>query len=220
MEAHNNIKEYFLQFVKIFNNVLGEPEDKKLPFQKDTHEWLNYFYSSPLFRHIHLEFYKTDKICVLHCNTFPDPKADIPILGFDMIALGNKITGLFFDYTPTLISYSKLDYDLDQLQVKYKSEKRQLPEWANFFSNKFYCVSPLLEELHNIMLDIKNSIDNTYMSLYKDELLRYNLKIEKQNLYCKGQKKNDKTSKALAVEIGEKDAQTFLTDYLFPEINE
>jgi hypothetical protein len=218
MEAHNNIKEYFLQFVEIFNNVFGEPEDKKLPFQKDTHEWLNYFYSSPLFRHIHLEFYKTDKISVLHSNTFPDPRVDIPILGFDMIALGNKITGLFFDYTPVNITYSKLDYDLDRLSTKYKSEKRQLPEWANFFSNKFYCVGPTPDELPSILQDIKTSVKDTYFSLYRDELLRYNSRIEKQNLYCQGQKRNDKTSKALAAEIGEDNARKFLTDYLFPEI--
>jgi hypothetical protein len=56
------------------------------------------------------------------------------------------------------------------------------------------------------------------MSLYRDELLRYNLKIKKQNLYCEGQKKNDKTLKALAAEIGEKDAKLFLNNYLFPEI--
>jgi hypothetical protein len=219
MEAHNKIKEYFLELVEVFDNTFGKTENKKLTFQKDTHEWLNFFYKSPLFRHIHLEFYKTDKICVLHSNTFPDPRADIPILGFDLIALGNKITGLFFDYTPTFVTNSKLDYHLDQLQIKYKSEKRQLPEWANFFSDKFYCVVPTSDELPFIMQDIKNSISSTYMSLYKDELLRYNLKIKKQNQYCQGQKKNDKTFKALTAEIGEKNAHIFLNDYLFPEID-
>lgn len=218
MDSHKLIKEYFTELTNSFNNVFGPPLDKKLPFQRDAHEWLNYFYSSPLYRHIHLEFYKTDKICVLHANTFPDPRIDIPMLGFDMIALGNKITGLFFDYTPTFVTHSKLESDLDRLHTKYKSEKRQLPEWADFFSNKFYCVSPQLEELSNIILDIKQSINN-YFEIYKDELLRYNLRIKKQNTYCQGQKKNDKTFKALTTEIGEKNASLFLNDFLFPEIN-
>lgn len=217
METHNQIKNYFVDLADTFNNVFGAPQNKKLPFQREAHEWLNYFYESPLYRHIHLEFYKTDKICVLHANTFPDPRIDIPMLGFDLIALGNKITGLFFDYTPTFATYAKLEYDLDQLHVKYKSEKRQLPEWANFFSNKFYCVGPLPEELNNILEDVKHSINN-YIEMYKDELLRYNLRIKKQNLYCEGQKKNDKTFKALAAEVGEKNAALFLNDYLFPEI--
>jgi len=217
MESHSKIKEYFLELAETFKSVFGEPKNQRLPFQKDSHEWLNYFYQSPLFRHIHLEYYKTEKICVLHANTFSDPRVDIPILGLDIIALGDKITGLFFDYTPTFAAYSKLDYDLDRLHTTYKSEKRQLPDWANFFSNKFYCVGPLPEELPNIMQDINQSLSN-YFEIYKDELLRYNLKIKKQNTYCEGQKKNDKTFKALAVEIGEKDAKKFLNKYLFPEI--
>ena len=217
METHKQIKEYFVELTDTFNGVFGSPQNKKLPFQREAHEWLNYFYESPLFRHIHLEFYKTDKICVLHANTFPDPRVDMPMLGFDLIALGNKITGLFFDYTPTFATYAKLEYDLDQLHTKYKSEKRQLPEWANFFSSKFYCVGPLPEELNNILEDVKLSINN-YVEMYKDELLRYNLRIKKQNLYCEGQKKNDKTFKALAAEVGEKSAALFLNDYLFPEI--
>jgi hypothetical protein len=218
METHNQIKTYFLELSESFNKLFGEPKNEKLPFQKETHEWVNLFYKTPLFRHAHLEFYKTDKICVLHVNTFSDPRTDIPILGLDIIALGDKITGLFFDYTPTFVTQSKLEYDLDALHVKYKSEKRQLPEWADFFSNKFYCVSPLVEELPSILQDIKNSIEGTYFNICKDELLKYNLKIKKQNTYCQGQKKNDKTFKALAVEIGEKDAKKFLNKYLFPEI--
>jgi hypothetical protein len=217
MKSHQQIKDYFLELSKTFDTVFGAPENKKLPFQKDIHEWLNYFYNSPLYRHIHLEYYKTNKICVLHANTFPVAHVDIPMLGFDMIALGDKITGLFFDYTPVITTFAKLEYDLDQLAVKYESEKRKLPEWADFFSNKFYCVTPTMEELPLIMQDIKQSISN-YFKLYNDELVRYHLKIKKQNTYCQGQKKNDKTSKALAVEIGEENAFYFLNEYLFPEI--
>jgi hypothetical protein len=217
MKSHQQIKEYFFELSNIFETVFDKPENKKLPFQKEGHEWLNYFYNSPLYRHIHLEYYKTDKICVLHANTFPVPHVDIPILGFDMIALGDKITGLFFDYTPIITTFAKLEYSLDQLAVKYKSEKRKLPEWADFFSNKFYCVSPIPEEQPLIIQDIKQSISN-YFKMYDEELEKYYLKIKKQNTYCQGQKKNDKTTKALGVEIGEKNALNFLNDYLFPEI--
>lgn len=217
MESHNKIKQYFLELSDVFKNNFGDFEDKKLPFQKESHEWLNYFFKSPLFRHIHLEYYKTEKICVLHANTFPDPKIDLPILGFDLIALGNKITGLFFDYTPTFVTFAKLDYDLDKLNTTYKSSKRVLPEWANFFSKNFYCVEPLPNELPTIIDDIKNSLEN-YFSLVRDEQLRYKLRLEKQNNYCEGQKKNDKTFKALSTEIGEVNAKVFLNNYLFPEI--
>jgi len=217
MEAHQQIKKYFLEFADIFNENLGEFENKRLPFQKEEHEWLNYFYKSSILRHIHLEFYKTNKICVLHINIFPDSKIDMPILGFDMIALGNKITGLFFDYTPTFTSFSKLDYDLDYLKCNFKSEKRELPEWANFFSKNFYCVEPLPNELNDIISNIKNSIKK-YFEIYKDEILKLKLRTEKQNNYCEGQKRNEKTFKALAVEVGNKNAKMFLKKYLFPKI--
>lgn len=217
METHQQIKECFLNISDIFKEYLNEPENKKLLFQKDTHEWLNYFYSSPILRHTHLEFYKTEKICVLHINVFPDSKIDMPILGFDMIALGNKITGLFFDYTPTFTSFSKLDYDLDYLKSNFKSKKRELPDWANFFSKNFYCIEPISEELDSILQNIKNSIKK-YFEVHRDEILKLQLRIKKQNEYCAGQKKNDKTYKALAVEIGEKNAKEFLNRYLFPEI--
>lgn len=218
MTAHSELKKYFNELAFLFETALGKPDSKKLPFQKDIHEWLNYFYSSSILRHCHLEYYKTEKICVLHANIFPTPSIDIPILGFDMIALGNKITGLFFDYTPTLTTFARLEYDLDKLSTSYtKSIKRQLPEWANFFSDRFYCVEPSLDELPLILNDIKQSLKR-YFDIYNNELTRYNLRFKKQNTYCEGQKKNDKTFKALAVEIGEKNAKTFLNKYLFPEI--
>ena len=218
MTAHIELKKHFNELAFLFEAALTKPDSKKLPFQKDIHEWLNYFYSSSILRHCHLEYYKTDKICVLHANIFPTPSIDIPILGFDMIALGNKITGLFFDYTPTLTTFARLEYDLDKLDTAYtKSTKRQLPKWADFFSNKFYCIEPSLEELPLILNDIKQSIKK-YFDLYNSELARYNLRIKKQNEYCEGQKKNDKTKKALAAEIGTINTEKFLNEYLFPEI--
>lgn len=218
METHQQIKKYFQEFAETFKKILNKPKSKKLPFQKETHEWLNYFYSSPILRHAHLEFYKTEKICVLHVNIFPDPKIDMPILGLDIIALGNKITGLFFDYTSTFTSLSKLDYDLDNLNLNFKSPKRALPKWADFFSKNFYCIEPLSEELPAIMQFIKESIER-YFEVYRDEQLKYRLRAEKQNSYCQGQKRNDKTFKALKAEIGEKNAKLFLNNYLFPEID-
>ena len=217
-DKHPIFKKFFFELADLFEEFLNRPESKKLPFQKETHEWLNYFYKSPILRHTHLEFYKTDKICVIHVNVFPDPKIDLPILGFDMISINNRVTGLFFDYTPTFITHSKLDYDLDHLKLYFKSEKRPLPEWADFFSKNFYCVEPLPNELNDIQKFIKDSIKK-YLDIHRDEVLKLHLRTEKQNSYCQGQKKNDKTFKALKAEIGEKDAKLFLNKYLFPEID-
>jgi hypothetical protein len=218
MSSHNLIQEYFYELSSLFKEEFSEPRTDKLPFQKDTHEWLNYFYSSPIFRHIHLEYYKTDKLCVLHSNIFPKPLIDMPIMGFDMIAIGEKITGLFFDFTPTVTTSSILEHSLKKLKGRYNSIQRKLPEWATFFSNDFYCVTPDASELLNILKDIKRYIEHyLYMGRGLREEYEYNIHI--QNGYCKGQQKNDKTLKALAAEIGSADAETFMVKYLFPEID-
>jgi hypothetical protein len=217
MNSHDLLKLYFDNLSKIFNSYYGEPNKEKLPFQKDVHDWLNYFYSSPIFRHIHLEYYKTDKICVLHSNIFPNPTVDLPIMGFDMIALGDKITGLFFDFTPTVSPNTIMDNCLKKIGERFASEKRSLPEWANFFSDNFYCVTPKEGETNHLMSEIFRCIQ-IFCDMTVDQLSMYKLNIQVQNAYCRGQKKNDKTFKALSKEIGEEDAKTFLENYLFPEI--
>ena len=214
MNSQEQIKEYFDKLSETLGKHFGSHTNKELPFQKPEHEWLNYFYNSTAFRHIHLEYYKTNKICALHLTVMPTPFFDYPILGFDMIALGDKITGLFFDITPTVTEFKNLSEKLILLNHSIKSAKRPLPEWADIFSENFVCVAPDTEELSNIF-NITVSYIVDYLS-YSNLLLNKN--IESQNKYCQGQKKNEKTFKALIAEVGKENAQLFFDDYLFPEI--
>jgi hypothetical protein len=139
-------------------------------------------------------------------------------MGFDMIAIGEKITGLFFDFTPTVSTSSILEHSLKKLKGRYNSIERRLPEWATFFSNDFYCVTPEASELPDMLEDIKRyMVHYLYMGRGLREEYEYNIHI--QNGYCKGQQKNNKTLKALAAEIGEADAEVFMKNYLFPEFD-
>lgn len=217
MQSYILIKEYFEQITDIFKGYFNLPIDKKPPFQKPEHEWLNYFYNSNSFRHTHLEYYKTDKICALHLTVLPTPFFDYPILGFDIIALGDKITGLFFDITPTITEYKDLSQNLIYLNNNIKSPKRPLPEWADIFSENFICISPNTEELPYIINNIKAYIIG-YLSYSNLLLNNYKKIVQIQNKYCQGQKKNEKTFKALTAEVGKKNAQLFFDEYLFPEI--
>lgn len=217
MDSHIQLQNYFNELSKIFRESFGDPRCEKLPFQKDVHEWLNYFYQSPVLRHVHLEYYRTKNICVLHSNIFSNPMIDLPIYGFDMIAIGEKITGMFFDFTPTLTSSAVLEHGLKNMKGRYKSEERKLPDWANFFSDHFYCISPIQNELDSIFKDVLHYTSH-YLMMCKDVEADYFYNINAQNEYCAGQKKNDKTFKALSAEIGEENAREFLQTYLFPEI--
>lgn len=221
MTSQEKLKRYFLKLDEILNPLIGEYEDVNLPFEGKSglsDEWVNRFYKNPVYRHAHLEYYKTEKICVLHSNTFPNPFVNVPIMGFDAIALGNKITGLFFDFTPI----GKQDYIIRSflldLKKTFNSPQRPLPEWATFFSRDFYCVSPLEEEMDLIFDKICEAIKYylEFVNLNNSEYIK-NVKI--QNEYCIGQKKNDKTFNALAAEIGKDNAKLFLDKHLFPEID-
>lgn len=217
MNSFTTISNCFNELSTLFKEYFGDPEAEKLPFQRESDEWLNYFFKSPVFRHIHLEYYKTDRLCVLHSNIFPKPTVDLPIMGFDLIALGDKISGLFFDYTPTVSISHSLEHCLENLHSRYKSKKRPLPVWANFFSDKFYCVTPEPSEISEILNYINLCIKH-YMEFGKSKKEEYVLNVSLQNAYCKGQQKNDKTLKALAAEIGKENAELFMQKYLFPVI--
>jgi hypothetical protein len=217
MDSREIISNYFNELSTVFRDYFGEPTAENLPFQRDAHEWLNFFYKSPIFRHTHLEFYKTDKICVIHSNIFPNPLVDLPILGFDMIAIGGKITGLFFDYSPTITTSHSLKHCLEELHSRFNSIKRPLPDWASFFSENFYCVTPKEEEIFDILDCVKLCIKH-YLEFGRIKRAEHDLNIIVQNVYCKGQQKNDKTFKALSAEVGKENTETFMKKYLFPEI--
>jgi hypothetical protein len=217
MNSQKQIKVYFDELSKTLDKHFGPHTNKELPFQKPEHEWLNYFYNSTAFRHIHLEYYKTNKICALHLTILPTPFLDYPILGFDMISLGDKITGLFFDITPTITEYKDLSQNLIHLNEKIKSVKRPLPEWADIFSKNFVCVTPDAQELPDIFNSVVSYIIG-YLAFSNLIINKYQQNIDVQNRYCQGQKKNEKTFKALTAEVGKENAQLFFDDYLFPEI--
>ena len=217
MNSQEQIKEYFDKLSGTLGEHFGPHTNKELPFQKSEHEWLNYFYNSIAFRHIHLEYYKTNKICALHLTILPTPFFDYPILGFDMISLGDKITGLFFDITPTITEYKDLSQNLIHLNDKIKSVKRPLPEWADIFSKNFVCVTPDAQELPDIFNSVTSYIIS-YLAFSNLVINKYQQNINVQNRYCQGQKKNEKTFKALTAEVGKENAQLFFDDYLFPEI--
>jgi hypothetical protein len=212
-----NLLRYFSEIDEIYQEYFGIAENVKFDFQTEKHNWINNFYKSSVFRHVHLEHYKTDRIGVLHSNIFPVESIDFPILGIDLIEMGGKITGFFFDITPIITENEDLKNLLLSFNTTIKSKKRNLPEWANFFSNDFICVSPDENEIEALII-ISKIIIREYLN-YSKNLINNTLKIKEiQNNYCIGQKKNDKTFKALSAEIGEENAKHFLNNYLFPEI--
>jgi hypothetical protein len=212
----DQLRQYFDTITQDFNSLLGYSKTGPSNFIRPN--WINNYYEhhNPALRHAHLQYYKTDRIGIVHLNVFPQPTIDYPILGADLIEIGGKITGFFLDVTP-IHKNQIIQKSLIQFKSILKSPQRKLPEWANFFSENFICITPDENEIDYIMNSSRYIIRNYLINLklYKD---KYKENIKKQNDYCIGQKKNDKTFKALAADIGEEEAKNFLNNFMFPEI--
>jgi hypothetical protein len=190
--------------------------------------WYNDLYMSPSVRYGHIEYFKVEKrVEVLHTVFYPSFFKPIPIFGFDVIALGGKVTGIFCDFTRAPFTIEALSRSLKDLNHKYKDNKRTLPEWANFFSEDFICINPnginekeLIEDFLGIFrCFIGYSNWEDYTGKY-NKMEDVKQSINSQNFYSLNQRKNDKTSKALAAYIGEEKSKEFIENVLFPVYRE
>lgn len=188
-------------------------------------DWKNHLYISPSVRYGHVEYFKAhnDKVEVVHCVFFPHYYKRLPIFGYDIIALGGKITGVFCDYTPSPYDVPYLRTWIQKVYEKYEPLSRKLPEWTEFFSKEFISVAPgeKFEEIAKDCCELfQVYLDACYSEIFyqgtvdKVEVLR---SIDGQNRYSVNQKKNTKTQKALAAYIGEKPSLEFIHNILFPE---
>ena len=190
--------------------------------------WNNDLYMSPSIRYGHIEYFKVEKrVEVLHTVFYPSFFKPIPIFGFDVIALGGKVTGLFCDFTRAPFVIEALSRSLKDLNHKYKDNIRTLPEWANFFSEDFVCINPNSLDEKKLIEDF-TGIFRCFIgySNWEDYTGKYNKmedvkqSINAQNFYSLNQRKNDKTSKALAAYIGEEKSKEFIENVLFPVYRE
>ena len=218
LELYNHLK---LISGRNFQNIKYKSEIEN----NEDIAWYNDFFINPSIRYGHLEYFRSinGKIEVLHCTFYPSYFKDLPIYGFDVIALNNIVTGIFCDFTDCLKPNPALTSALKNIKEKYKENERKLPEWANFFSENFISISP--KNLN------KNELITDFVHLFKYyiEQVKWNNKngyyfsrenIEKsinmQNTYSINQRKNDKTFKSLSAYIGSDNAKNFIENVLFP----
>jgi len=219
------IKDLYIKHKQILEKYFQNIKYKSELENKEDITWYNDFFINPSVRYGHLEYFRSinGKIEVLHCTFFPSYFKDLPIYGFDVIALNNTVTGLFCDFTDCINPNSFLTKRLKGLKEKYKENIRKLPEWANFFSNDFVCISPKNIDPNELIYDFTKLFGDYVLQVEwnnKNGLYLSRNDIEKsidiQNNYSLNQRKNDKTSKALSAYIGEQKAREFIDTVLFP----
>jgi len=220
-----------LQLIDVYNNLykLCNKNLQKVDLSHSSKlndcDWLNHLYTSPSIRYGHLEYFKAhnNKVEVVHCVFFPHYYKHLPIFGYDIIALGGRVTGVFCDYTPSPYDVPFLRNWIIDVHKKYEPLSRKLPEWTEFFSKEFISVAPG-EQFEAVATDctalFQTYLDTAYDVMFhqhevnKDDL---KLSITGQNQYSVNQKKNTKTQKALSAYIGEEESLNFINNVLFPE---
>lgn len=199
---------------------------EKYPITEDINfnGWKDQYWKSDLIRKCHLKTIDnrdTQKLWLMHINIFPRIDLDIPILGFDIVAGPNKITGSFFDFSPvdTHHEYSKY-FKLITNDLTW-NKPRELPEWASkIFSKDMIAAGNIktkeeIEQLSNICFDL--------IQYYIENLNNINNRVgdykDKHNFYCKQQKLNPHLHRSiLAMGISEEDKDRYVNRVLFEEI--
>jgi hypothetical protein len=185
--------------------------------------WKDKYWQSKNIRKCHLKTIDnrdTQKLWLMHINIFPNTNTRLPILGFDIVAGANKITGSFFDYSP-VDNHPYMDYFYSKVKDLSWNKPRELPEWAqNIFSKNMIAVGNIrteeeIEQLSSVCFDLiqyyvenANAVDKCAND-YKD----------KHNYYCKQQKLNPHLHRSIiSMGISEDDKNRYVDKVLFEEI--
>ena len=183
----------------------------------------NRCYQTPQFRKMHLELAKVGKnLDILHCVMFPRSEYPLPIFGCDVVAGRGGISAAIADISPTTsnkILSAEYHKSLSALpQVKF-SEVRELPTWADIFSDFCLFVRPHNAEEEQDFLDLaasylrthcQQAVKSSVVSLQEQKVY-----LAGQQYYCAKQQQNDKTRRVLEKAFGEEWAENYMTTVLF-----
>lgn len=183
----------------------------------------NRCYQTPQFRKMHLELAKVGKnLDILHCVMFPRPEYPLPIFGCDIVAGRGGISAAIADLSPISPEKTLSAGYTDSLSALPKfefTELRDLPTWADIFSNFCLFVRPHNDEEEQEFLDLASS----YLRIHCKQAVQSNsvsppqqkLYLAGQKYYCTKQQQNDKTRRVLEKAFGEEWAENYMTSVLF-----
>ncbi|MEO1673212.1 MAG: phycocyanobilin:ferredoxin oxidoreductase [Cyanobacteria bacterium J06631_2] len=196
--------------------VEGKLEGEKLRIE-------NRCYQTPQFRKMHLELAKVGKnLDILHCVMFPRAEYPLPMFGCDIVAGRGGISAAIADLSPTSPEKTLSTGYVDSLKAIPKlefKEVRDLPPWADIFSEFCLFVKPTDTEEEQNFLDLaanylrihcKQAVASSPVSPQEQKLY-----LAGQRYYCTKQQQNDKTRRVLEKAFGEAWAENYMTNVLF-----
>ena len=196
--------------------VEGKLEGEKLRIE-------NRCYQTREFRKMHLELAKVgNNLDILHCVMFPRPEYPLPMFGCDIVAGKAGISAAIADLSPTSPEKTldpAYQQQLKTLDPHKFSQHRELPSWADIFSDYCLFIRPQTPKEEADFLE------------YTQEMLRIHcqqgvaanavspqqqkLYLAGQEYYCTKQQKNDKTRRVLEKAFGPDWADYYMNSVLF-----
>jgi phycocyanobilin:ferredoxin oxidoreductase len=196
--------------------VEGRLEGEKLVIE-------NKCYQTPQFRKLHLELAQVGpNLDILHCVMFPHPEYPLPMFGSDIVAGRGQISAAIADLSPLnaqRVLPENYQIPLHQLPSYTFSQPRELPAWADIFSEFCFFVRPSNPEEEQwffervtAMLTIhcqQAAISAPVSAAERAEI------VAAQNYYSTKQQQNDKTRRVLEKAFGMEWAENYMTTVLF-----
>ena len=215
------IEKYFESKFYATGSIISEPGMDRF----NQPGWINKVWFSSQYRRAHVDVVdarETKGLWMMHCCVFPHLHNPAPIFGFDVIAGKNKITGCFYDFSPTVDNEHFLcDWFAEETRNVEWNKVRKLPDWAErIFSPCMVAAGNVQEtsELEQIFNMAKRGVD-----FYVENVGKTNNKFsstkDAQNYYAQNQKMNPHTPRVMvSLGLSEDDVKIFIQDCLFPEI--
>jgi phycocyanobilin:ferredoxin oxidoreductase len=196
--------------------VEGKLEGERLKIE-------NRCYQSREFRKMHLELAKVgNSLDILHCVMFPRPEYGLPMFGCDIVAGKAGVSAAIVDLSPTnaqRILAQNYQEPLSALSKTDFSQIRDLPEWADIFSQFCLFIRPANETEETkflayvkTMLKVHCQEANKSTALSAEQTAEHK---EGQRYYCTQQQQNDKTRRVLEKAFGQEWTEIYMNTVLF-----
>ena len=217
-----------IQIQQYFEQKFNETGVEVFEFGMDRFNqpgWVNRVWTGENYRRAHIDVVdarSTKGLWMMHCCVFPHLHNSAPILGFDVIAGKNKITGCFIDYSPTTDKqHPMIEYFAEEVSRYDWIKKRELPDWAQrIFSTHMVAAGNVSDESELSQIE---SLAHIMVNHYVETVGETNHIVAdstfEQNYYAQNQKQNPHTPKVMmSLGLNEEDVRVFIQDCLFPEI--
>lgn len=196
--------------------VEGKLEGEKLIIE-------NKCYQTPQFRKLHLELAQVGKnLDILHCVMFPHPEYALPMFGTDIVAGRGQVSAAIADLSPLNAQRVLTDnyrQPLSQLPSHNFSQPRDLPAWADIFSEFCFFVRPSSPEEEQWFLDrvaamLAIHCQQAAQAVPVSATERAEI-VAAQHYYSTKQQQNDKTRRVLEKAFGNEWTENYMTTVLF-----